>query len=122
MPLFALVNTNIAFESEMLHGIVSPLGLGIILGLLLGKPIGITLISALAVKLGLAKLPEGAGWNHLVGVGLVAGIGFTMSVFIALLSFKDSALLQSEAKFSILLASLVAGIGGSIYLVNVKKQ
>jgi NhaA family Na+:H+ antiporter len=122
MPLFALVNTNIAFESEMIHGILSPLGLGIILGLLLGKPIGITLISALAVKLRIAKLPEGAGWNHLVGVGLVAGIGFTMSVFIALLSFKDNTLLQSEAKFSILLASLIAGVGGSIYLVNANKK
>jgi NhaA family Na+:H+ antiporter len=122
MPLFALVNTNIAFESEMIHGILSPLGLGIILGLLLGKPIGITLISALAVKLRIAKLPEGAGWNHLVGVGLVAGIGFTMSVFIALLSFKDNTLLQSEAKFSILLASLIAGLGGSIYLVNANKK
>lgn len=122
MPLFALVNTNIAFESEMIHGILSPLGLGIILGLLLGKPIGITLISALAIKLRIAKLPEGAGWNHLVGVGLVAGIGFTMSVFIALLSFKDNTLLQSEAKFSILLASLIAGVGGSIYLVNANKK
>lgn len=122
MPLFALVNTNIAFAPEMLHGILSPLGLGIVLGLVLGKPLGITFISALAVKLGIARLPEGAGWNHLVGVGLVAGVGFTMSVFIALLSFKESALLQSEAKFSILLASLLAGVGGSIYLVNAKKQ
>src|SRR5690554_379476 len=87
MPLFALANTNIRFQVEMLHGLFTPLGLGIILGLFIGKPVGITLISWIAVKLRICTLPDRASWMHIVGVGLLAGIGFTMSIFIALLSF-----------------------------------
>lgn len=122
MPLFALVNTNIRFEEEMLHGISSPMGLGIILGLLIGKPLGITLISRVAVGLKMANLPEGTKWQQLFGIGIIAGIGFTMSVFISLLSFKENHLFLSEAKFSILLASLLAGIIGSIYLSILAKK
>jgi NhaA family Na+:H+ antiporter len=122
MPLFALVNTNIRFEEEMLQGISSPMGLGIILGLLIGKPLGITLISRVAVGLKMANLPEGTKWQQLFGIGIIAGIGFTMSVFISLLSFKENHLFLSEAKFSILLASLLAGIIGSIYLSMLAKK
>ncbi|MBX2953323.1 MAG: Na+/H+ antiporter NhaA [Leadbetterella sp.] len=122
MPLFALVNTNIRFDSEMLGGLTTPLGLGIILGLVLGKPIGITLISRLAVKLGISTLPEGTGWAHIFGVGILAGIGFTMSVFISLLSFTGQALPLSQAKFSILLASVLAGICGSIFLTSLHRS
>lgn len=121
MPLFALVNTNIRFDREMLDGLFTPLGLGIILGLVIGKPIGITLISRLAVKLGVSALPEGTGWSHIFGVGLLAGIGFTMSVFISLLSFTGQALPLSQAKFSILLASVLAGICGSIFLTSLHR-
>ena len=115
MPIFALANTNVRFESKMLEGLYSPLGMGIIFGLFLGKPIGITLFSWLSVKFKLASLPSQAGWSHIVGLGILAGIGFTMSIFIALLSFQ-SPLLQAEAKFSILAASVCAGITGYIYL------
>lgn len=116
MPIFALVNTNIKFEPEMLGGIFTPLGLGIILGLCLGKPIGILLISKLAVKLGISTLPnQTTGW-HIFGVGMLAGIGFTMSIFIALLSFAGNNLLLSEAKFSILVASVLSGVLGSLFL------
>ena len=126
MPLFALANTNIRFESGMVEGLSSSLGLGVILGLMLGKPLGITAFSFLSVKLQLSQLPGRSGWKHIIGVGMLAGIGFTMSVFIALLSF-DSSLYQAEAKFSILVASLCSGILGYAYLNllykrKVKKQ
>lgn len=115
MPIFAIANTNIRFEQEMLDGLSSPLGLGIILGLVLGKPIGVTLFSWISVKLGFSKLPSKANWKHIIGVGLLAGIGFTMSIFIGLLSFSDP-LFQIEAKFSILVASVLAGVAGYVFL------
>lgn len=115
MPVFALANTNIRFMPEMIDGLYSPLGLGIILGLVLGKPIGITLFSWLSVKLGFSSLPSKANWSHIIGLGLLAGIGFTMSIFIALLSFSNPEF-QVEAKFSILIASLIAGISGFVFL------
>lgn len=120
MPIFALANTNIKFESKMLDGLTSPLGIGIILGLALGKPIGVTLFSWLSVKLGLAKLPNKANWNHIIGVGLLAGIGFTMSIFIALLSFNNPEF-KVEAKFAILIASLSAGLLGFLFLNSLHK-
>lgn len=122
MPIFALANTNIHFQEEMVAGLFTPLGMGIILGLLIGKPIGITLVSWIAVKLKLCTLPDKASWAHIIGVGLLAGIGFTMSIFIALLSFSGNELLASEAKFSVLVASLLSGIIGSIVLLMVSKK
>lgn len=121
MPVFALANTNIRFESKMLDGLSSPLGLGIIIGLLAGKPIGVTLFSWLSVKLKLSALPSKAGWRHIIGLGLLAGIGFTMSIFIGLLSFSSPEY-QAEAKFSILVASLCAGITGFIFLNFLHKK
>ncbi|GEO05865.1 Na(+)/H(+) antiporter NhaA [Adhaeribacter aerolatus] len=115
MPLFALANTNIRFEADMIDGLTSNLGLGIILGLFLGKPLGITLVSWLSVKLKISSLPSGVRWSQIIGAGILAGIGFTMSIFIALLSFSDP-LYQTEAKFSILIASLLAGFIGFIVL------
>lgn len=121
MPLFALANTNIRFENKMIDGLYSPLGLGIICGLALGKPIGVTLFSWLAVKSGLASLPSKANWKHIFGLGLLAGIGFTMSIFIALLSFSNPDY-QTEAKFSILAASVIAGIAGYLFLSMLNKK
>jgi NhaA family Na+:H+ antiporter len=115
MPIFALANTNIKFEYEMLNGLFSPIGLGIFLGLFFGKTIGISLFSWLAVKLNWAKLPASVTWNHIMGVGILAGIGFTMSIFIALLSFTQPEYI-SGAKFAILCTSIVAGSVGFIYL------
>lgn len=115
MPIFALANTNIKFEDKMIDGLTSPLGIGIILGLALGKPIGVTLFSWLSVRFGFAKLPNKANWKHIFGLGLLAGIGFTMSIFIALLSFTKPEF-KVEAKFAILVASVIAGFLGYIYL------
>jgi len=120
MPIFALANTNITFQKEMLAGLVSPLGLGIIVGLFVGKTIGVTFFSWLAVKLKWADLPTGAGWKHILGLGMLAGIGFTMSIFIALLSFSE-VLHVSEAKFAILTASVLSGVVGFVFLKSVKK-
>jgi NhaA family Na+:H+ antiporter len=121
MPIFALANTNIRFESKMLEGLTSPLGLGIIFGLVIGKPLGVTLFSWVAVKSGIASLPSRASWKHVFGLGLLAGIGFTMSIFIALLSFSDS-FFNNEAKFSILIASILAGVSGFIFLLALNKK
>jgi NhaA family Na+:H+ antiporter len=119
MPIFALANTNITFEKGMLAGLNSPLGYGIIIGLFVGKTIGVTFFSWLAVKIKLAKLPSGASWQHIMGVGMLAGIGFTMSIFIALLSFSDPFHI-TEAKFAILCASIIAGVVGFVFLKSIK--
>ncbi|MEJ6979128.1 Na+/H+ antiporter NhaA [Pedobacter sp. P351] len=121
MPIFALANTNIRFQSSMLDGLTSPLGLGIICGLLIGKTLGVSIFSYLAVKLGLSSLPTRSSWKHIIGLGMLAGIGFTMSVFIALLSF-ESAEFHDEAKFAILIASVLAGILGYTYLSLVYRK
>lgn len=121
MPIFALANTLIRFESGMVEGLASPLGMGIIFGLIAGKTLGIFAFSWLSVKLKWSGLPSGAQWKHIAGVGLLGGIGFTMSIFISLLSFDD-VLLQSEAKFSILIASVLAGSLGFLYLKSLNKS
>src|SRR5690606_36948655 len=121
MPLFALANTNIRFESEMMEGLASPLGLGIIAGLFIGKPLGITLLSWISVKLGFSELPKGTKWFQVLAMGLVGGIGFTMSIFIALLSFSD-VYHQTEAKFAILIASALSGVIGYIILRNMGRK
>ena len=121
MPLFALANTNIHVEWSMLKGISGPIGLGIILGLVFGKPIGVFLFSWISVKLGWSSLPSKATWKHVAGLGMLAGIGFTMSTFIALLSFKNPAF-QLEAKFCILIASMIAAGIGYSYLSFLHKK
>lgn len=122
MPIFALTNTNITFTSHMVTGITSTLGMGIIGGLILGKLIGINLFSMIAIKLKLSTLPQNSNWTQMIGVGLLAGIGFTMSIFIALLSFKGEIEIQDEAKFAILIASFVAAIAGFTILSISSKE
>lgn len=115
IPLFAFANTNIRLEPEMIQGLTAPLGLGIMTGLLIGKPAGILISTFILTKLKIADLPEGSNWFHILGVGLLAGIGFTMSIFISILSFSDP-LLVSEAKLSVLTGSCVAGATGYLLL------
>ena len=121
MPVFALANTNITYKSGMIEGLSSSLGVGVVLGLILGKLIGINLFSFIAVKLKISTLPHASRWIHMIGVGLLAGIGFTMSIFISLLSFKEHEL-QDAAKFAILTASILAGALGYILLRSVTKK
>ena len=117
MPVFALANAGIAFDLHELATAVShPVTLGIAIGLLLGKPLGITLFAWLAVRLGLAELPAGTRWPQIFGLGLLGGIGFTMSLFITNLAYEDAPELVAAAKVGIFAASLLAGILGYLLL------
>ena len=117
MPVFALANAGVTVGGGLAETMTSPVTLGIILGLCLGKPLGIVLLSWLAVRMGIAVLPAGTTWTRLVGVSLLCGIGFTMSLFIANLAFADAQLLGG-AKVGILAGSLVAGIAGALVLLR----
>jgi NhaA family Na+:H+ antiporter len=112
MPLFAFANAGLSLGGEVAEPLVA---LGIIIGLVVGKPVGITLAAYIAVKGGLAALPEGVRWATLHGISWLGGIGFTMSLFIAMLAFDDARLLAS-AKIGILGASLLAGVVGAALL------
>lgn len=115
MPVFALANAGVAVAPSSLGGKSLPVVLGVVLGLTLGKPIGLLGACWLATRAGIADLPEGVTWRHMLGTGVLAGIGFTMSLFIAALAF-DSPGNLAAAKLSILLASLVAGSAGLLLL------
>ncbi len=116
LPIFALANTGIVIGSELFHNLSSPNGLGIILGLLAGKPLGITLLSFIVVGAGICRLPADLKWKHIFGAGLLGGIGFTMSIFITNLGFAGKSNLINGSKFAVLLASLTAGIFGFLWL------
>lgn len=111
LPIFALANTAIILSGNLGEILSLNYSLGIALGLIVGKPLGIFLATLLAVKLGLGKLPSRVKWQHIIGVGLLGGIGFTMSIFITLLAFDDASIINN-AKLVILISSLAAGILG----------
>jgi NhaA family Na+:H+ antiporter len=113
MPVFALSNAGIAIGGNA--GLETSLAMSIVVGLVLGKLLGITLFSWIGVRLGVADLPEGVSFKQVVGVGLLAGVGFTMSIFVANLAFPNHPELLDSAKLGVLIGSLVAGISG--YLV-----
>lgn len=115
MPFFALANTGIALTGNWVEGLTTSNSLGIFTGLFFGKPLGITLFSLLAIKMGLSQLPNGVSWKQIVGTGFLGGIGFTMSIFITLLAFSNPEVVQST-KISVLLSSLLAGTVGFIIL------
>lgn len=116
LPIFALANAGVALGGGVIgEAVTAPITLGIVAGLVIGKPVGILLASFIATRLGIAKLPENTGWRMIGGLGFVAGIGFTVSLFIAELSF-DEALLTEEAKVGILGASLIAAVIGVLAL------
>lgn len=118
LPVFALANAGVALGDGMLgDAVTSAVGLGIGVGLVVGKPLGIVLACFLAIRLGIGRMPAGTSWLQVVGVGAVAGIGFTVSLFIAGLSFPDSATLTDEAKVGILLASVLAAVIGVLVLL-----
>ena len=114
MPVFAFFNAGVAIGGSG-SGLISAVALGAFVGLLLGKPIGVAGFAFLAVMSGLSRLPEGATWSGMVGIGLLAGIGFTMSLFIASLAFAEQALL-AQAKIGVLAASVVASLAGLAFL------
>ncbi|HKX86570.1 MAG TPA: Na+/H+ antiporter NhaA [Flavobacterium sp.] len=120
LPVFALANTAIAVNFDNGNAIPS-YAIGIVLGLVIGKPLGITLFSYVAVKSKLAQLTDGLTWPSVFGVGILGGIGFTMSIFVTLLAFTDTIAINN-AKLYIILASLLAGITGLITLKGILKK
>lgn len=115
LPIFALANTAIVIGTDFTTIITQNYSIGIALGLIIGKPLGIITILFIAIKLGWCQLPNDLNWKSILGVGFLAGIGFTMSIFITLLAFENETIINN-AKFIILLASLVAGLIGFISL------
>jgi Na+:H+ antiporter, NhaA family len=119
VPIFALANAGIRFgDFDVVEAVFSPIALGVSVGLVLGKPIGITVATWIGLRLNLGELPRGVRFGHVIGIGMLAGVGFTVSLFIAELAFRDSAtgaVLTDEAKIGIFLGSAIAGTVG--YLV-----
>ena len=116
LPVFALANTGIVVGAGWTEELLSANSLGILLGLVIGKPIGILLFSFAAVSLGICRLPLDLAWRHMLGAGLLGGIGFTMSIFITNLAYTGEAGVITSSKMAILLASLTAGLVGFAWL------
>lgn len=123
LPLFAIANTGIAIDSNWHEGLTHANSIGIMAGLIIGKPIGITLFALLCLKLGIGSLPKDLQLKHILGAGMLGGIGFTMSIFITLLAFKnDGVEVITYSKIAILVASFVSGTLGFLWLkMNLKK-
>lgn len=123
LPLFALFNAGVPLSlNAIAMAMTSPVSLGIMLGLVLGKPLGITLFSYLALRLRIGTMPQGMVFSELIGVGLLAGIGFTMSLFITLLGFNQHPEFIENAKIAILFSSLLASIIGILWLWLTRKN
>jgi NhaA family Na+:H+ antiporter len=121
LPLFALANAGIHLHGDLIKVLLNPISLGIGIGLIFGKFVGIVAVSRLLVAFKLAKLPDRVNWNQIYGVAFLGGIGFTMSLFINELAFTNEEFIYT-AKVSILFSSLVAGIIGSIILIKNSKK
>ena len=121
LPIFALANTAIILSGDIAQTLTQNYSLGIALGLIVGKPLGIFSLTYLAVTIGLCKLPADLNWKTILGVGFLGGIGFTMSIFITLLAFDNETIINN-AKFVILISSLIAGLIGFISLRFTLKQ
>ncbi len=123
LPLFAIANTCIAIDSNWQEGLVHVNSIGIMAGLVIGKPIGIVLFAFLCVQFGIGALPKELRWSHLLGAGMLGGIGFTMSIFITLLAFKnDGEDVITYSKIAILIASLISGTMGFLWLKKSLKK
>jgi NhaA family Na+:H+ antiporter len=116
LPIFALANTGIVIGSDSFSSLSDANSLGIALGLVLGKPLGITVLTFIAVAIGICRLPLDLNWKHVFGAGLLSGIGFTMSIFITNLAFTGKADVVNSSKMAILVASLTAGTLGFVWL------
>jgi NhaA family Na+:H+ antiporter len=113
LPLFALTNAGITLTDVSVEGLTSMVPMGIAMGLMVGKPIGITLFCWLSIRLGLAKLPAGTNFGQVVAVSMLCGIGFTMSIFISSLAFTGETLIfETYARLGILMGSSLSAITG----------
>ena len=115
LPVFALANAGVALGAEGGASVMHPIAIGVALGLVVGKPVGITLFSWIAVKAGVADLPAGVGWAHVVGVGALAGVGFTMALFVGSLAFSDDGQVATS-KIAVLAASAISCAAGLLIL------
>ena len=116
LPIFALANTGVLVGADWMHDLTSANSLGIIAGLVIGKPLGVTFLCFVAVTCGICRLPADLNWRHVFGAGMLGGIGFTMSIFIANLAFAGNPETINASKMAILSASLLAGAAGFIWL------
>ncbi len=116
LPVFALANTGVPIDQGAIAELSHANSIGIALGLVIGKPLGVVLMCVLAVATGVCSLPANVRWHHMVGAGLLGGIGFTMSIFITNLAFADHAAIVNSSKLAVLAASLVAGVLGLLWL------
>jgi NhaA family Na+:H+ antiporter len=121
LPVFALANTGVVIGGNWINDLTTNNSLGIIAGLTIGKPLGITCLCAIAIALGICKLPNDIKWSHIFGASILGGIGFTMSIFITNLAFVGNTEVVNATKMAILLASLTAGIAGFIWLRLIAK-
>ena len=115
LPLFAIANTSITIGADWQNGLGEANSIGILGGLIIGKPIGIVAFAFTGALIGLCKLPKGLQWKNIIGVGFLGGIGFTMSIFITILAYDDVALINSS-KIAIIVASITAGLLGFFFL------
>lgn len=115
LPLFALANTAIFLSGDLSQALTQPYSIGIAIGLIVGKPLGIVGFTFLAVKFGMAELPAKLNWTYIIGAGIIGGIGFTISIFISLLAFENETIIKNS-KLVVLLSSLIAAIAGYLYL------
>jgi NhaA family Na+:H+ antiporter len=115
LPIFALANAAIVFEPRWYSSFIENNTAGILTGLVIGKPLGVFLFTLLAVKTGLCRLSDDLSWQKILGMGILAGTGFTMSIFIANLAFFDESLIQNS-KIAVLCASAIAGTVGLLFL------
>lgn len=122
LPLFAFLNAGFVLSYDnFIEGLQSPITLGIILGLVVGKPVGISLFSFLAVKMAIGKMPAGIRFGEITGIGMLAGIGFTMSIFFTTLSFPDKPESIELAKLGIFISSLISALLGSLWIYFLSK-
>ncbi len=121
LPLFALANTAIPIDSASLRELMGVNGLGIAAGLVIGKPLGVALFALAGVASGLCRLPEDLSWRHVIGAGMLGGIGFTMSIFITNLSFAGNDALVNASKLAVIVASTIAGVAGFMWLAAMGK-
>ena len=123
MPLFALANAGVSLDGINLESLLSPVPLGIVLGLFVGKQIGVFLFSIIAIKLKIAQMPNNANWMSFYGVGILAGIGFTMSLFIGNLAFVENIEYIDSVKIGVLTGSLLSTlVGYGLLLLTLKNK
>jgi len=122
MPLFAFANAGVSLEGISLASLLEPVPLGIMLGLFLGKQIGVFIFSYVSIKLGFAQMPNNSNWFQLYGVGILTGIGFTMSLFVGNLAFVENSQYMDGVKIGVLSGSLLSTIAGYFLILSTSRK